>query len=178
MGRRFVRKLFLAVTSMALALTLVGGAYALTGESTEEPQVEQTETGEPEPVEEETEAPEPVEEETEAPEPVEEEEEAGDDDGVHGGSVARIHEGCDGVEGLEGNWTHGDYVKAVGEQSGKEAKKAAAKSDCGKPDKGKRARGDDAKKEKKEKKAKKGGKPGSDSGGDDDGSGEDEPVTE
>lgn len=173
MGRRFVRKLFLAVTSMALALTLVGGAYALTGESDEEqtPTVEQAETGDSEPLEEETETSEPEEEET--------------DDGVHGGSVARIHEGCDGVEGLEGNWTHGDYVSAVGAQSGPEAKKAAAKSDCGKPDKGKRARGDDeagdddAKGQKKAgQKANKGGKHGGDSGGDDDGSGEDETVTE
>lgn len=142
MVRTFARKLFIAVTAIGVTLMLVGGSYALTGGSGE---------GDEAPVEATTDA-------TESPEPeptdtTEEETEDGDEDGgVHGGSVPRVHEGCEGVEGLEGNWTHGDYVSAVGRQSGSEAKKAAAHSDCGKPDK-------EAKAERKaEKKAQKEGR--------------------
>lgn len=165
MGRTFARKLFVAVTAIAATLMLVGGSYALTGTSApgDDATVESTQTGEPEPTDlPETEGTEEGEAETE-------------DEGVHGGSVARVHEGCEGVEGLEGNWTHGDYVKAVGEQSGKEAKKAAAHSDCGKPDK---AAKDERKADKRAEKAEKskGNGGGGDSGDDDDE--EDEPEDE
>ena len=121
MARLFVRKLFITVLAMAASLMLVGGAYALTGTSAPD---DGTATVESTP--EATETPDP----TETPDATETE-----DGGVHGGSVERVHDGCEGVDGLEGNWTHGDYVSAVGDEGGSEAKKAAAKSDCGKPDK-------------------------------------------
>src|SRR5687767_1605303 len=57
----------------------------------------------------------------------------------HGGPKPRVHDSsvCDLVDTstLEGNWTHGDYVNAVTDPA---KKKEAAKSDCGKPDKGAR----------------------------------------
>lgn len=110
LGRIFARKLFVAVASTAAALVLVGGAYALTGEVAAP--TEETST-------------------PEATEPVEVEQEG---EGEHGGTKPRIHDGCEGAEGLEGNWTHGDYVSAIAQAGDHEATSAAAKSDCGKVD--------------------------------------------
>lgn len=62
----------------------------------------------------------------------------GDDQGGHGGTVDRFHEGCElpeGVAALEGNWTHGDYVSAYAKGEDREAHVAAAHSPCGKPTK-------------------------------------------
>ena len=150
MARLFVRKLFITVLAMAGSLMLVGGAYALTGTSAPD---DGTATVEATP--EATETPEP----TETPDATETEGDEEADGGVHGGTKPRIHEGCEGVDGLEGNWTHGDYVSAVGDEGGPEAKKAAAKSDCGKPDK---AAKDEERAERKAQRQN-----GRDSGGDD-----------
>jgi hypothetical protein len=57
-----------------------------------------------------------------------------DGEGVHGGSVDRVHDNCplpDGVS-LSGNWTHGDYVSAWAKSDPTTAKDAA-QSPCGKP---------------------------------------------
>jgi hypothetical protein len=109
--------------AIALVMMMVGGAYALSGDSsTETPAVDASAT--------------PTDTATPSPSPTDGTED-GDEEaetGVHGGSVERVHDGCGEIEGLEGNWTHGDYVAAVGASTDdKEAKKAAAKSDCGKP---------------------------------------------
>lgn len=102
-----------------LALMMVGGAYALSGETTPAS---------------ETPAPEASSTPTESPAPDPSPSSDDDDDGDQTKGVERVHEGCGDVEGLEGNWNHGQYVSAVGHSTGdKDAKKAAAKSDCGKP---------------------------------------------
>lgn len=54
-------------------------------------------------------------------------------DGVHGGTVARFHEGCSAPSALSGNWTHGDYVSAWARTGDAEKIQAAAHSRCGKP---------------------------------------------
>ena len=64
--------------------------------------------------------------------------EAGEDSGVHGGTIDRFHQaggcGLTATGGLQGNWTHGDYVNAVSEGGGTAKQiQAAAHSDCGKP---------------------------------------------
>ena len=61
------------------------------------------------------------------------------DAGVHGGPIERFHTAgsCDltAVSSLPGNWTHGDYVRAVAANgNGNPAQiREAAHSDCGKP---------------------------------------------
>jgi hypothetical protein len=63
--------------------------------------------------------------------------EQGEDAGVHGGPIERLHlsGGCDlvGLAGLPGNWTHGDYVTAVDALGDASLMVEAAHSDCGKP---------------------------------------------
>jgi hypothetical protein len=63
--------------------------------------------------------------------------EQGEDAGVHGGPIERFHVsgGCDlvGLAALPGNWTHGDYVKAVDALGDATLMVEAAHSDCGKP---------------------------------------------
>lgn len=55
--------------------------------------------------------------------------------GEHGGTVERYHGAdCTAATGLEGNWTHGDYVSAVAQDDDEATEVAdAAQSDCGKP---------------------------------------------
>jgi len=54
-----------------------------------------------------------------------------------GGTVERVHDvsGCTLVDAsaLQGNWTHGDYVRVVAKNGSHEDVRAAARSDCGKP---------------------------------------------
>jgi len=54
-----------------------------------------------------------------------------------GGTVEREHDvsGCTLVDAsaLQGNWTHGDYVRVVAKNGSHEDVRAAARSDCGKP---------------------------------------------
>jgi hypothetical protein len=59
-------------------------------------------------------------------------------EGVHGGPKARMHDACSLASGLEGNWTHGDYVSAVAKANHGDSEQiqAAAHSDCGKVDHG------------------------------------------
>lgn len=105
-----------------LALMMVGGAYALSGDTT--PASDGTPTPEASPAATESPSPEP------SGTPTSDE----DTDEGESKGVERVHEGCGEIEGLEGNWNHGQYVSAVGRTTGdKDAKKAAAKSDCGKP---------------------------------------------
>jgi hypothetical protein len=71
--------------------------------------------------------------ETEAPEGSA----APQDAGAHGGTVARFQQAgaCDltNTTGLQGNWTHGDYVSAVATSGDHAQTRTAAQSDCGKP---------------------------------------------
>lgn len=59
------------------------------------------------------------------------------EDGVHGGPIERFHDPatCDlvDVSTLPGNWTHGDYVTAVGALGDPDLVRDAARSPCGKP---------------------------------------------
>jgi hypothetical protein len=59
------------------------------------------------------------------------------DGGIHGGPISRFHtvSGCKltDVSTLPGNWTHGDYVSAVGALGDSSLVPTAAQSDCGKP---------------------------------------------
>ena len=59
-----------------------------------------------------------------------------EDAGVHGGPKPRFHDAgvCNlvDVSQLEGNWTHGDYVSAVGKKDPSKVREAA-QSRCGKP---------------------------------------------
>ena len=63
--------------------------------------------------------------------------EAGEKEGVHGGPKERFHDAsaCNltDVSKLEGNWTHGDYVRAVAAGGDSAKTKEAAQSRCGKP---------------------------------------------
>jgi hypothetical protein len=60
-----------------------------------------------------------------------------DDGGIHGGPISRFHtvSACKlaDVSALRGNWTHGDYVSAVGALGDSSLVPTAAQSDCGKP---------------------------------------------
>src|SRR6266545_6552108 len=56
--------------------------------------------------------------------------------GIHGGPIDRFHgSGCSltNVSGLQGNWTHGDYVSTVAVTGDAAMIVEAAHSDCGKP---------------------------------------------
>ena len=56
--------------------------------------------------------------------------------GIHGGPIDRFHgSGCSltNVSGLQGNWTHGDYVSTVAVTGDATMIVEAAHSDCGKP---------------------------------------------
>lgn len=61
--------------------------------------------------------------------------ETSDESGVPGGTVERYHgEDCTLATGLEGNWTHGNYVSAVAKDDDDATTASdAAKSRCGKP---------------------------------------------
>lgn len=56
---------------------------------------------------------------------------------VHGGTVARFHDAaaCPLPAGvtLSGNWTHGDYVRAVATTHDRHLIRVAARSKCGRP---------------------------------------------
>jgi hypothetical protein len=56
--------------------------------------------------------------------------------GIHGGPIDRFHgSACSvtDVSGLQGNWTHGDYVSTVAVTGDGAMIVQAAHSDCGKP---------------------------------------------
>ncbi len=56
--------------------------------------------------------------------------------GIHGGPIDRFHgSACSltKVSGLQGNWTHGDYVSTVAVTGDATMIVEAAHSDCGKP---------------------------------------------
>ena len=122
-GRLFLRRLIATAGAAAATLTLVGGAYALSGGASTAPAEAVTTSASP--------SVEPKEAEEQEVEPAE-----GEEQGVHGGTKPRLHEGCGDVTGLEGNWTHGDYVSAIAKNGDSDATRAAAKTDCGKHIKG------------------------------------------
>jgi hypothetical protein len=117
-GRFAVKRATLIVISLLCAVLLAGGSWASTGSHRNEA----PEVGAPE-----TESP----EETPEPEPSE----APDDAGDKGGTVERYHgEDCTLATGLQGNWTHGDYVSAVAKDDDDATVVSdAAQSRCGKP---------------------------------------------
>jgi len=62
--------------------------------------------------------------------------ESDDEAGIHGGPIDRLHgSACSltNVSGLQGNWTHGDYVSTVALTGDATMIVEAAHSDCGKP---------------------------------------------
>jgi hypothetical protein len=60
-----------------------------------------------------------------------------DETGIPGGPISRFHTATEcnlvDVSTLPGNWTHGDYVAAVGAHADLSLVPIAAQSDCGKP---------------------------------------------
>jgi hypothetical protein len=115
---RFVTKRTGAVVVALLGVALLaGGSWAATGSRSEAPtpEVTQSETTEP----------------SETPESGE----TPDADETQGNTIERYHgEDCTLATGLEGNWTHGDYVSAVAQDDDDATNVSdAAQSRCGKP---------------------------------------------